>query len=93
MVLGIPKRNCCMRAQRRAHLGTHVKVSAYDSGRIFLEGYLEERIVPDESAWDAGDDGVVTLFMQKTNLALFASPEIPFLLVSGSVYSVTTDTR
>ena len=73
MVLGIPSGTaaCALDVEITS---THVRVSEYDSGRIFLEGYLEERIVPDESAWDVGDEGVVTLFMQKTNLALFASP-------------------
>jgi hypothetical protein len=53
---------------------THICVRDRNGDRVYLSGDLDDRVVPDMCAWDIDDDGVVTLFLHKTNLALYASP-------------------
>eukprot|EP00230_Micromonas_polaris_P012092 CAMPEP_0197132040 /NCGR_PEP_ID=MMETSP1390-20130617/23263_1 /TAXON_ID=38833 /ORGANISM="Micromonas sp., Strain CCMP2099" /LENGTH=711 /DNA_ID=CAMNT_0042574651 /DNA_START=46 /DNA_END=2181 /DNA_ORIENTATION=- len=53
---------------------THVCVRDKNRDRVYLSGDLDDRVVPDMCAWDVDEDGVVTLFLHKTNLALYASP-------------------
>lgn len=73
MVLGIPRGTAASELDVNIST-TSIRVSELFSGRVFIEGELQERIVPDDSAWDISEDGIVTLYLYKANLALFASP-------------------
>lgn len=53
---------------------THICVRDRNGDRVYLSGDLDDRVVPDMCAWDIDEDGIVTLFLHKTNLALYASP-------------------
>tara|TARA_B100000482_G_scaffold113342_2_gene81916 strand:- start:3704 stop:4153 length:450 start_codon:yes stop_codon:yes gene_type:complete len=44
-------------------------------GKFFLEGCLQHRIITEESVWDLDEDeGILTIYLQKMNIELFAKP-------------------
>ena len=52
-----------------------LKISSVATGEVFLEGCLQHRIIVEESVWDLDEDeGVLTVYLQKMNIELFAKP-------------------
>ena len=52
-----------------------LKISCVATGEVFLEGCLQHRIIVEESVWDLDEDeGVLTIYLQKMNIELFAKP-------------------
>mmetsp|Transcript_12510 Transcript_12510/g.57908 ORF Transcript_12510/g.57908 Transcript_12510/m.57908 type:complete len:722 (+) Transcript_12510:65-2230(+) len=52
-----------------------LKISNVATGQIFLEGCLQHRIITEESVWDLDEDeGILTIYLQKMNIELFAKP-------------------
>jgi hypothetical protein len=56
-------------------LPNYLRVSSVSSGAVYLEGDLEQGVDLENCVWDYDDaSGVLSLYMQKSNLALFATP-------------------
>lgn len=50
-----------------------LRVACVSTKVVFLDGILEESIIPDACVWDL-DNGVLTLHLQKANTKLYADP-------------------
>lgn len=50
-----------------------LRVACISTKVVFLDGILEESIIPDACVWDL-DNGVLTLHLKKANTKLFADP-------------------